>query len=123
MCFVLCFVFRVLLFSRTIFKYEKNLHDYTLDELLSIKDILIYGNSLNKGAIISFIIKDVHPSDLAMILNQKNIAIRTGHHCAQPLMKYFNITSSARISFGVYNNKKDVDVMIDSLLEAQKFLA
>ena len=57
-----------------------------------------------------------------MILDQKNIAIRTGHHCAQPLMKYLNINSSARASFGIYNNYKDADFFIDSLNKAKNFL-
>ena len=56
-----------------------------------------------------------------MFLDQKNIAVRTGHHCAQPLMKYFGITSSARASFGIYNNFNDVDLFVDSLLDAKKF--
>lgn len=106
----------------SIFKYEKDLHDYTVDKLRSFSDITIYGNSLMKGSIISFNIIGVHPNDLAMILDQKNVAIRTGHHCAQPLMKYLNINSSARASFGVYNNKNDVDVFVNSLSEAKKFL-
>jgi cysteine desulfurase/selenocysteine lyase len=105
-----------------IFKYEKELHDYTIDKLKSFNDIAIYGSSPNKGSIISFNIKDIHANDLGMILDQKNIAIRTGHHCAQPLMKYLNITSSARASFGVYNNLKDADFFIDSLNEAKNFL-
>ena len=106
----------------SIFKYEKDLHDYTVDKLRSFSDITIYGNSLMKGSIISFNISGVHPNDLAMILDQKNVAIRTGHHCAQPLMKYLNIAFSARASFGVYNNKNDVDVFVNSLVEAIKFL-
>ena len=75
-----------------------------------------------KGAIISFNIKGIHANDLAMILDQKNVAIRTGHHCAQPLMKYLNIVSSARASFGIYNNKNDADIFVNSLIEAKKFL-
>ena len=105
-----------------IFKYEKELHDYTIDKLRSFSDFIIYGNASNKGSIISFNFKGIHANDLAMILDQKNIAIRTGHHCAQPLMKYLNINSSARASFGVYNNLKDADFFIDSLREAKKFL-
>ena len=57
-----------------------------------------------------------------MILDQKNIAIRTGHHCAQPLMKYLNIHSSARASFGVYNSNEDIDIFIEALSEAKNFL-
>mgnify|MGYP000362559264 FL=1 len=107
---------------KKIFMHEKELHDYTLDKLKNINNLNVYGNGLNKGAIISFNILDIHANDLAMILDQKNVAIRTGHHCAQPLMKYLNITFSARASFGVYNNKNDVDLFIDSLVEAKKFL-
>ena len=107
---------------KKIFIHEKELHDYTLDKLKNINNLNVYGNGLNKGAIISFNILDIHANDLAMILDQKNVAIRTGHHCAQPLMKYLNITFSARASFGVYNNKDDVDLFVNSLVEAKKFL-
>ena len=105
-----------------IFKHEKDLYDYTLSKLTSLSDFQIYGNSPSKGAIITFNIKDIHPSDLAVILDQSNIAIRTGHHCAQPLMRYLNITASARASFGVYNDKNDADFFVNSLIEAKKFL-
>jgi len=105
-----------------IFKHEKDLYNYTLSKLTSLSDFQIYGNSPSKGAIITFNIKDIHPSDLAVILDQSNIAIRTGHHCAQPLMRYLNITASARASFGVYNDKNDADFFVNSLIEAKKFL-
>ena len=114
--------FVTLLNLKKIFIHEKELHDYTLDKLKNINNLNVYGNGLNKGAIISFNILDIHANDLAMILDQKNVAIRTGHHCAQPLMKYLNITFSARASFGVYNNKNDVDLFVNSLVEAKKFL-
>ena len=104
-----------------IFKYEKNLHDYALEKLL-LNNLDIYGKSMNKGGIISFNIKDIHPSDLATLLDQKNIAIRTGHHCAQPLMKYLNLTSSARASFGIYNNIQDIDIFLDAILDVKKFI-
>ena len=102
--------------------HEKDLHDYALDKLKDINSLNVYGSGLIKGAIISFNISDIHANDLAMILDQKNVAIRTGHHCAQPLMKYLNIAFSARVSFGVYNNKNDVDLFVNSLVEAKKFL-
>ena len=106
-----------------IFKHEKKLHDYMVEKLNSQNDISIYGKSSNKGAIVSFNLKGIHANDLAMILNEKNIAIRTGHHCTQPLMKYLGITSCARASFGVYNNIEDVDLFFESLLEAKKILS
>ena len=107
---------------KKIFIHEKELHDYALDKLKDINSLNVYGSDLIKGAIISFNISDIHANDLAMILDQKNVAIRTGHHCAQPLMKYLDITSSARASFGVYNNKNDADMFLNSLTEAKKFL-
>ena len=82
---------------------------------------MIYGKSLNKGAIISFNIYGIHANDLAMFLDQKNIAVRTGHHCCQPLMKYLNINSTARASFGIYNDKSDADLFVNALFEAKKF--
>ena len=105
-----------------IFEYEKEIHNYALSKLKSFNDIMLYGNSKNKGAIIAFNFQNIHANDLAMILDQKNIAIRTGHHCAQPLMKYFNITSSGRVSFGIYNNNNDVDLFIEALIHAKEFL-
>tara|TARA_Y100000590_G_scaffold403152_1_gene489558 strand:+ start:2399 stop:3601 length:1203 start_codon:yes stop_codon:yes gene_type:complete len=106
-----------------IYNHEKEIHNYALDKLNSLNEISIYGNNLNNTPIISFNILGIHPNDLALILDQKNIAIRTGHHCAQPLMKYLNIDSCARASFGVYNNKKDVDIFVESLIEAKEFLS
>ena len=105
-----------------VFQHEKDLHDYTMDKMKQFNDISIYGKSLDKGAIITFNIEGIHPNDLSIILNQKNVSIRTGHHCAQPLMNYLNITSSARASFGVYNNKEDADLFIEALIYAQKFI-
>ena len=105
-----------------IFKHEVYLRDYALDKLWSINNFLFYGNHKKKGSIISFNIKGLHASDLAIVLDQKNIAIRTGHHCAQPLMKYMNITGSARASIGIYNDRKDIDLFINALSESIKFL-
>tara|TARA_B100000700_G_C14665291_1_gene678259 strand:- start:34 stop:738 length:705 start_codon:yes stop_codon:yes gene_type:complete len=104
-----------------IFKYEKDLHDYAEEKLKSLNYVTIYGNHKNKGAIITFNLSDIHASDIAMVLDQDNIAIRTGHHCAQPLMKKLNVNSTARLSFGIYNNKKDVDCFVESLIKTYKF--
>ena len=105
-----------------VFEHEKEVHDYTLNKWKDFNNLSVYGGSKNKGAIISFNIKGIHANDLSMVLDQSNIAIRTGHHCAQPLMKYLNISSSARASFGVYNNKTDSENFIDSLKDSIKFL-
>ena len=76
-------------------------------------------NSNNKTY--NLIINNIHPNDIAMVLDQYNIAIRTGHHCAQPLMKKLKINSSARISLGIYNDKKDIDSFIEGINETKKF--
>ena len=98
------------------------LHDYAMDKLLSFNNLNIYGYSNNKGAIISFNIDGIHFNDLALLLNKKNIAIRTGHHCAQPLMKHYDITGSARMSFGIYNTKNDINYFTESLKEVVNIL-
>ena len=105
-----------------IYEYENNLTQYANEQILKSNDIKIYGNNENKTSIISFNIEGVHFNDLAMILDKKNIAIRTGHHCAQPFMKFFNISGNARMSVGVYNNKNDIDFFIKSLDEAKTIL-
>ena len=108
---------------KKIFMHEKELHDYTLDKLKNINNLNVYGNGLNKGAIISFNILDIHANDLAMILDQKNVAIRTGHHCAQPIMERYNIPGTVRMSFGVYNTKEEIDICITAIKKAQTMLA
>ena len=105
-----------------IYSYENNLTQYAYEQLKKINDIKIYGDFKNQTSIISFNLKGVHFNDLAMILDKKNIAIRTGHHCAQPFMKHFGITGSARMSVGVYNTNDDVDYLIQSINEVKKIL-
>jgi cysteine desulfurase/selenocysteine lyase len=90
--------------------------------MIKNNDIKIYGDFINQTSIISFNIDGIHFNDLAMLLDKKNIAIRTGHHCAQPLMKCFNISGNARISFGVYNTKDDIDYFIKSIDEVKEIL-
>ena len=105
-----------------IYEHEMNLHDYAYEKLSQFNNIKIYGPNKNKGAIISFNIDGVHNSDLGAMLDKKNIAIRTGHHCCQPLMKHLKVTGTSRISFGVYNTKNDVDYLVESIEEITKIL-
>lgn len=105
-----------------IYTYESNLTKYAYEKLRKINDIIIYGDFKNQTSIISFNIKGVHFNDLAMLLDKKNIAIRTGHHCAQPFMKYFKITGSARMSIGIYNTKNDIDYFIKSINEVKEMI-
>jgi len=105
-----------------IYEYEKKLTQYLYDKLSKYNDIKIYGDFSNQTSIISFNFDGIHFNDLAMLLDKKNIAIRTGHHCAQPFMKHFNISGSARVSVGVYNTKNDIDYFINSIDEVKKIL-
>ncbi len=104
-------------------KHEKELVSYALKKLASLDDIKIFGlddESKERGGMISFTIKGVHPHDIAQVLDDNGIAIRAGHHCAQPLHKRFNISASARISFYLYNTKEEIDRMSEALEKVYK---
>ena len=105
---------------QNIYSHENELSNYAYDKLKNYNDVNIYGNFKNQTSIISFDINGIHFNDLAMFLDKKNIAIRTGHHCAQPFMKHFKIPGNARLSFGIYNTKNDVDYFIKTLDEIKK---
>tara|TARA_B100000579_G_scaffold355046_1_gene310263 strand:- start:380 stop:1579 length:1200 start_codon:yes stop_codon:yes gene_type:complete len=105
-----------------IYEYENKLTHYAYDQMIKNKDIKIYGDFSNQTSIISFNIDGIHFNDLAMLLDKKNIAIRTGHHCAQPFMKFFNISGNARMSVGIYNTKDDIDYFMHSLVEIKEIL-
>tara|TARA_B100001029_G_C15062781_1_gene460106 strand:+ start:571 stop:1785 length:1215 start_codon:yes stop_codon:yes gene_type:complete len=95
--------------------------DYANEKLKNIPEITIYGKSKNKGPVISFNINNIHPHDIAQILDQSNIAIRAGHHCAQPIMKKNSISSTNRISFYIYNQINEIDKLLISLNKIIKF--
>ncbi len=95
--------------------YEKELTSYAIEKLQSIPNLNIHGSPKNRGSVISFNIENIHPQDLAQFLNEDNICIRVGHHCAQPLLETLNETSTARASFYIYNDFSDVDKLVDSI--------
>jgi len=105
-----------------IYKFENELTQYAYDQMKRNNDMIIYGDFKNQTSIISFNVDGLHFNDLAMLLDKKNIAIRTGHHCAQPFMKRLNITGNARMSVGVYNTKDDIDYFLKSIDEAKTIL-
>ena len=104
-----------------IHNYEKELTSYAIKKLQNIPSIKIYGEPDKKGGVISFNIKNIHPQDLAQFLNEDNICMRVGHHCAQPLLKTLNETSTARISFYIYNDFSDIDKLVDSINSTIKY--
>ena len=104
-------------------KHVKNLLKYTTSEILKIEGVKIYGTSEKKSGIISFNIKELHPYDIGMILDKLGVAIRTGHHCTQPVMNYYKIPGTARISIAVYNTIKEIDICIKSIKKAKMMLS
>jgi len=104
-------------------QHEMEIHDYALDQLKSFSNIKLIGESHKKSPIISFIANDIHPHDVGTILNQKGVAVRTGHHCTMPLMEFFNISGTIRASFSFYNTKNEVKQLIGGLGIAFKMLS
>ncbi len=100
--------------------YESTLLDYATDCLGEIPGVKIIGTAANKTAVLSFTIDGIHPHDIGTILNQDGIAVRTGHHCAQPVMQYFNIPATSRASFAFYNKKSEVDALVAGIKTVQK---
>lgn len=102
--------------------HEAELLDYATKELKSIPGMMIYGDNNHKISIVSFNVEDIHPYDLGTLLDQMGIAVRTGHHCTEPLMDFFNIPGTVRASFGMYNTKEEVDILISGIRRALKMI-
>lgn len=100
---------------QTIFDHEHHLVQYAQQKMSEIPEIIIYGKSEHKAGVISFNIKNNHPFDVGTLLDKYGIAVRTGHHCTQPLMQCLNIQGTIRISFAIYNTKEEVDFFIEKL--------
>lgn len=103
-------------------KYEHELLEYATQELLKIGGLKIYGTAKNKTSVISFNIDGIHPYDIGSILDKLGIAVRTGHHCAQPIMDFYKIPGTVRASFAFYNTKEEVDVLVAGVLKAKSML-
>jgi cysteine desulfurase/selenocysteine lyase len=103
-------------------QYEAELLDYATQALNQIDGLRIYGESPNKTAVISFNVDDIHPYDIGTLLDKMGIAVRTGHHCAQPIMDYYQIPGTVRASFAFYNTKEEIDAMISGLKRAVEML-
>ncbi|WP_019168935.1 cysteine desulfurase [Staphylococcus intermedius] len=107
-----------------IHEHEQALTTYAYEQMSQIEGIDIYGPSQEKRAgIITFNLKDVHPHDVATALDTEGVAVRAGHHCAQPLMKWLNVSSTARASFYIYNTKEDIDQLVEGLKQTKEFFS
>ena len=102
---------------------EKELTKYALEELQKLAFVTIYGLSNKQAGVISFNVNGVHPHDVASVLDSENVCIRSGNHCAQPLLRFMGLESTCRVSFYIYNTKEDVDRLIDALYKTKKLFA
>jgi cysteine desulfurase/selenocysteine lyase len=103
--------------------YENELLNYATQKLLQIDGLKIYGTSKYKTAVISFNINNIHPYDIGSIIDKLGIAVRTGHHCAQPIMDYYKIPGTVRASFAFYNTFEEIDLLYNALLKAKMMLS
>ncbi len=104
-------------------KQEKELLAYGTQKLLEIDGLKIFGTSANKTSVISFNLEGIHPYDVGAILDKMGIAVRTGHHCAQPVMQFFDIPGTVRASFAFYNTKEEIDLLVQAVQKAKTMLS
>ncbi|MFT4668511.1 MAG: cysteine desulfurase/selenocysteine lyase [Flavobacteriaceae bacterium] len=103
--------------------YETELLNYATEKLLQIEGLKIYGTGPNKTSVVSFNLKGIHPYDIGTIVDKLGIAVRTGHHCTQPIMDYYKIPGTVRASFSFYNTKEEIDLLVNAVKKAQLMLA
>lgn len=103
--------------------HEKELVAYALEALGELDDVVIYGPKDERAGLIAFNLGDIHPHDLSTVLDQEGVAIRAGHHCAEPLMRWLDVPATARASFYLYNTREDVDALVRALRRAKEFFS
>ena len=100
--------------------HEQQLLDYMMQGLGEIDGVRLIGTAANKAGVQSFLVDDIHPHDLGTILDHQGVAIRTGHHCAMPVMEFYGVPGTARASLALYNNRDDIDRLVASLTTAKE---
>ncbi|WP_459210197.1 aminotransferase class V-fold PLP-dependent enzyme [Aquimarina rhabdastrellae] len=103
--------------------YENELLAYGTQKLLEIEGLKIYGTAKQKTSVISFNIENIHPYDIGSIVDKLGVAVRTGHHCAQPIMDFYNIPGTVRASFAFYNTKEEIDILVEAVKKAKMMLS
>jgi cysteine desulfurase / selenocysteine lyase len=103
--------------------HEHDLLTYATESLLAIEGVHIIGTAAEKAAVISFVIDGIHPHDIGTILDREGIAVRTGHHCAQPVMQRFHIPATARASFALYNTREEIDALVKGIYKVKEVFA
>ena len=107
----------------SIYEHEKTLHSYMVNQLADVDGVRLIGTADDQASVQSFMLDDVHPHDLGTILDHQGIAVRTGHHCAMPVMQRFGLPGTTRASLGLYNNTDDVDRLVAGLEKARQLFA
>ena len=102
--------------------YEEHLLNYATNQLMQIEGMRIIGQADKKSSVISFLVDNIHPYDIGMLLDRLGIAVRTGHHCAQPLMDFLGIEGTARASFALYNTEEEIDILVEGIKKTAKML-
>jgi cysteine desulfurase/selenocysteine lyase len=103
--------------------HEQDVLSYATEKMSAVEGLRIIGTAANKASVISFTLEGVHPHDLGTIIDHYGVAVRTGHHCAMPLMQFYGVPATARASLGLYNTREEIDVLLDSLERARAMLA
>jgi cysteine desulfurase/selenocysteine lyase len=103
--------------------HEEQLLQYATDALSAIPGLRLIGTAKHKTGVLSFVIEDVHPHDVGTILDFEGVAVRTGHHCAQPVMERYGVPATTRASFGLYNTRDDVDALVKGIRKAKEMFA
>ena len=103
--------------------HEQEIYAYAMQELSHVDGMRYIGNVPDKAGIISFLMEDVHVSDIGMILDQCGVAVRAGHHCCMPLMQRFGVDGTVRASLGMYSNKDDIDALVGGLKKVRELFA
>jgi cysteine desulfurase/selenocysteine lyase len=103
--------------------WERDLLQYATERVSRIEGIRLIGTAKEKASVLGFVLEGVHPHDIGTVLDDAGVAIRAGHHCAQPVMERFGIPATARASFAFYNTRAEVDILADSLMTVKKMFA
>ena len=103
-----------------IHRHEQMLTRYAMEQMRQIPDMRLIGEATDKDAVVSFLVGNIHHLDMGTLLDRLGIAVRTGHHCAQPLMERLNIQGTVRASFALYNTKEEVDVLVEGINRVSK---
>jgi cysteine desulfurase/selenocysteine lyase len=104
----------------TIMQHEQDLLKYATEKLITIPGLRLIGTAKDKVGVVSFTLQDIHPHDMGTILDHEGIAIRAGHHCAMPIMQRYRVPACVRVSFGLYNSREDVDILMTGLVKVQE---